>query len=248
LGKGWWPVYKGASFNLWNPDTGEFYAWSDPAVVVPVLRDKRVRQQRLAASAFSDFDAKWAADESTLPCQHARIAFRNVTNRTNARTLIVALVPPKIVLTNAAPYLLMSQGDERDQAYLLGVLSSIPLDWYARRVVEVNVNFHLFNAFPVPRPQRGDPRRTLIEENSGRLAAADERFEEWANACGVPVGSVTSGEERDNLIAQIDAAVALLYGLTEDDVVHIFETFHPTWDYRDRLQRVLGHFRDLEAS
>jgi hypothetical protein len=28
-----WPVYKGASFSLWNNDTGIRYAWADPAVV-----------------------------------------------------------------------------------------------------------------------------------------------------------------------------------------------------------------------
>jgi hypothetical protein len=27
---GAWPVYKGASFDLWRPDTGEYYAWADP--------------------------------------------------------------------------------------------------------------------------------------------------------------------------------------------------------------------------
>ena len=28
---GLWPVYKGASFNLWEPDTGTYYAWATPA-------------------------------------------------------------------------------------------------------------------------------------------------------------------------------------------------------------------------
>src|SRR5439155_846330 len=25
-----WPVYKGESFDLWNPDTGVYYGWADP--------------------------------------------------------------------------------------------------------------------------------------------------------------------------------------------------------------------------
>ena len=29
--KGYWPVYKGESFNLWTPDTGNYYAYADPA-------------------------------------------------------------------------------------------------------------------------------------------------------------------------------------------------------------------------
>ena len=28
--KGFWPVYKGESFDLWTPDTGVYYAFADP--------------------------------------------------------------------------------------------------------------------------------------------------------------------------------------------------------------------------
>jgi hypothetical protein len=153
-------------------------------------------------------------------------------------------VYPEIVMTNKAPYLLWPEGDERDQAYLLGVLSSIPLDWYARRVVEITLNFHLFNAFPVPRPERDDRYRGVVERAAARLAAVDEWFADWAAAVGVEVDSVADGE-RDALIAEIDAAVAHLYGLSEDDLKVIFETFHVGWDYSTRLASVMDHYREL---
>jgi hypothetical protein len=124
------------------------------------------------------------------------------------------------------------------------VLSSIPLDWYARRVVETHVNFHLFNSFPIPRPGRADPIRRTVELIAGRLAAVDDRFTEWADAVGVEVGSVTDAE-RPQLLARLDAAVAHLYGLTEGDLKVIFETFHDGWDYAPRLAAVLDHYRDL---
>jgi hypothetical protein len=239
-----WVVYKGASFNLWEPETGVHYAWALPDVVTDELQRRRVNAQRSARSAFSEFSSDWAADPDTLPCWHPRIAFRDVTNRTNQRTLIACLVYPEIIITNQAPYLLWPKGDERDQAYLLGVLCSIPLDWYARRVVETHVNFHLFNAFPVPRPPRADHHRREVELIAGRLAAVDDWFEEWASAVGVHIASVTEGE-RDSLIARLDAAVAHLYGLAEDDLKVIFETFHVGWDYAPRLAAVLEHYRDL---
>lgn len=50
-----WPVYKGASFDLWTPDTGEYYAWADPEHITKVLSDKRLCQQRHSRSAFSVF-------------------------------------------------------------------------------------------------------------------------------------------------------------------------------------------------
>jgi len=36
--------------------------------------------------------------------------------------------------------------------------------------------------------------------------------------------------------------VAHLYGLSEPQLVHIFETFHVGWNYADRLNGVLGHY------
>lgn len=241
---GLWPVYKGASFNLWEPDTGIYYGWAKPNEVTEVLQSRRLAQQRMSSSPLAEFSRSWALDPATLACNAPRIVFRDITNRLNARTVVVSLIPGSIVLTNKAPYLVWPEGDERDQAYLLGVLASIPLDWYARRTVERGLNFHLFNALPIPRPPRENALRRKIETNAGRLAASDDRFREWAKAVGVKIGSVKESE-REELIAEMDAAVAILYGLDEDDVAHIFETFHQTWDYADRLQQVLKSFRTL---
>ncbi|MBA2724518.1 MAG: hypothetical protein H0U53_00880, partial [Actinobacteria bacterium] len=239
-----WPVYKGASFDIWTPDTGTYYAWANPDSVTSILQEKRVRQQRLARSAFNEFPQSYVTDPQTLPCLHPRIAYRQVTNRTNSRSVVVALVPPNVVLTNAAPYLLWPSGDERDMAYLLGVLSSLPLDWYARRVVEINLNFHILNGFPVPRPHRDDPLRQEVERLAGRLSATDARFSTWAASLGVPIGSVESSQVAD-CVAQLDAAVALLYGLDEQDLIHVFETFHVGWDYSERLRVATQRYHGL---
>ena len=241
-----WPVLSGAAFNLWTPDTGEVFAWGDSTHVQSVLQQKRVNQHRRASSAFSEFPARWAQDPTTLPCRHPRIVFRDVTNRTNTRTVIAALVPGDVILTNAAPYLLWPRGTEHDQAFLLGVLCSIPLDWYARCVVELHVNFHLLNGFPIPEPGRDDPERARVEQLAGRLAAVDDRFGEWAAALGIAVGSVTDAD-RPELIAELDAVVSHLYGLQRDQVEHVFETFHRGWDSSDRLGRVLAYYDRLEA-
>jgi hypothetical protein len=130
---------------------------------------------------------------------------------------------------------------------LLGVLASMPLDWYARRFVETSLNFHILRAFPIPRPDRDDLLRAEIVRISGRLAAVDDRFLEWASEVGVPVGSVSAGE-RDGLIAQLDAAVALLYELDENELQVVYSTFHEGWDYEPRLTAVLDHHRQLASA
>ncbi len=245
---GLWPVYKGESFNIWEPDTGKYYAQADPDVVLPALQKKRQLANRNPRSPFYGFDESWAKDPRTLPCLRPRIAFRDVTNRTNQRTVIAALIPGRVFTVNKAPTLVWPRGDERDEAYLLGVLCSIPLDWYARRLVETNLTYNFFNALPIPLPHRDHPLRRRVELVAGRLAATDERFAEWARAVGVPVGSVRSQAEKQDLVAELDALVSTLYGLDEDDVRHIFETFHVGWDYHDRLEAVLEHFRKIQET
>jgi len=140
--RGHWPVFKGESFDLWTPDRGpeSYYGWADPAVVQEALYERRLRAGNRPDSPFGEFEARWREANRTLPCLQPRIAFRDITNRTNQRTVIAALVPPKVVLTNKAPFLLWPRGDIADQAFLLGVLSSIALDWYARRFVEVSLS------------------------------------------------------------------------------------------------------------
>jgi len=237
-----WRVYGGASFNLWNPDSGEVFAWANPKKVQSELQSKRLRQVRLKSSAFFGMDEAWAADQATLPCHFPRIAYRQITNATNTRTVIVSLIPGECVITNAAPYFLMRDGTAQHEAYLLGVMASIPFDWYARRYVELNFNFHIVNGSPVPPWKEGDKRQVRLVENSSRLAAVDERFASWAKSAGVKHGTVKSESEKENLITENDALVSHLYGLSRSHVEHVFKTFHRGWDYGPRLTKVLEYF------
>jgi hypothetical protein len=243
---GRWPVLGGASFNLWDPDAGEPYAWADPDKVISKLQAKRLNQIRLRSSAFYGMDQKWARNPDTLPCHYPRIVFRDVTNATNTRTCIASLLPGDRVLVNQAPYLLRVGGTESDEAFLLGVLSSIPLDWYARRYVELHLNFQILNGLPIPNPLPTDLTRLRVIEIAGRLAAKDERFENWATAVGVPVGSVTSADQQSHLEAELDALIAHLYGLNRSQIEHVFETFHRGWDFHPRLTKVLDYFDRIE--
>lgn len=240
---GYWPVYKGESFEIWNPDTGIYYAWAEPAPVLEWLQRKRLKAGKgRRDSVHGEFPTEHLRDQSTLPCFSPRIAFRDTTNRTNQRTVIACLVPPKVFIGNQAPYLLWPRGDEKDQAFLLGVLCSIPLDWYARRFVETHVNYFVFNPFPVPRPDRNDPQWQRVVTLAGRLACPDGRFAAWAEGIGVDCGPLAAHEKQD-MIHELDAVVAHLYGLDERQLIHVFETFHEGWDYHERLDGVRRHFQ-----
>lgn len=233
-------VLTGASFNVWNHDTGDVFAWADPLVALPELERRFQRQKKLKTSAF--FQVDQSKDLlGGLPYEHPRIAIRGVTNPTNTRTLIPALVPGNRLLVNSAPYLFVPKSEPRMEAYLLGVMSSIPFDWYARRFIETAINFHLLNAFPIPEMTNGEICFRIVEL-AGCLAAVNEDFRDWAGRVGVPVASFSGPEMRDNAIFELDALVAHSYGLTTNDLVHIFETFHRGWDYQPRLEKVLGFY------
>ncbi len=241
---GLWPVYSGASFNLWTPETGEIYAWVDPKQVVSHLHEKRARQARTRSSAFYGLPEAEVAQPRTLPAYKPRIAFRDVARATDQRTLIAALVPPHVVHQHTAPTLVRVQATETDEAYLLGFLSSRVLDWYARRQVETHMTFSIFNTLPVPEVAHDHPGRCRVIELAGRLCAIDDRYAEWAKAVGVDYGPVPEDQAED-MKPELDACVARLYGLDEQQIRDLYATFHPTWDHEPWTEAVLEHYRNI---
>ena len=123
----------------------------------------------------------------------------------------------------------------------------MPCDWQARRVVELKMSFQLLNTLSIPDPGAGHPVRDRVVEIAGRLAAVDERFADWAVEVRVPVGSANDPDVKRDLLAELDACVACLYGLDEDDLAVIYDTFSETVDYSEHHAAVLVHFRRFVA-
>lgn len=236
--RGRMPVLAGASFNIWEPDFGTPYAYAIPEVLRPKLSAKLARAVVNPRSAY--FGLKFS--QGTLPLDRARIAFRDVTNQTNSRTTLACLIPPGSAVVHNAPFLVNRRGGEKAEAFLLGVMSSIPFDWGSRRWVELHLTFEVLAALPVPRYTPGTEISDRIVHIAGRLAAVDERYSDWAAAVGVTAGSVNDPAEKHALIAELDALVAHSYDLTREQVEHVFATFHRGWNYDDRLAAVLEHY------
>ncbi|WP_376098145.1 Eco57I restriction-modification methylase domain-containing protein [Roseomonas sp. CCTCC AB2023176] len=239
-----WPVMKGESFDVWENDRGSktYFAWAIPEEVRAHLISKRLRSARRSSeSTYAALPAEWLRDEKTLGCNRPRIAFRDVTRATDSRTVRAALLPPRVFVNHTAPHLIWAGGDEMDQAFLLGMLCSVPLDWYARRFVELHLTFGILYDLPVPRPDRANPHWRRAVTLAGRLAASDDRFADWAAAVGVAHGPLDTTEKQRH-IEELDAVVARLYGLTPPQLTHIFDTFHE-WT-REEQQRDWNARRD----
>ena len=156
------------------------------------------------------------------------------------------LVPPKVFIANQAPYFVFPRGSKKDVTYLLGILSSIPLDWYSRRFVDRHLSFFIINPFPIPRPEIHSALHQRVIKLAGRLACPDERFSEWAKEVGVACGPLEEDKKQD-MIHELDAVVAHLYGLSKSHLTHIFETFHVGWEYQSRLEETLKHYNKWKA-
>jgi hypothetical protein len=134
-------------------------------------------------------------------------------------------------------------GQEKSEAFLLGVLSSIPFDWYARKFIETALNFHLFSAFPIPEPLASKAKDRAIEL-AGKLAAVDESYQDCASAVGVGVGELEKVADKEAAVAELDALVSIFYGLDSTQVDNIFSTFHRGWDFSGRLDKVQHYMKE----
>ncbi len=237
------PVYKGESFNLWSSETGSLYARADESHIRSVLTSKISKSSNKRNSAFFGFDV----NDANLPLYRARIAYRWTTNSTNRRTLICALIPPKTVLTNGTPYLFNRGGRERDEAYLLGVFSSIPFDWMVRRYVEGTMRQGILNSLPIPDLSERAELRSEIESVVVANIGDDQRFATWASSVSQGSTGTHGRSGSPDSLELLDALVATAYGFTREHVQLIFTTFHRGWDYQSRLDAVLAHFDRIEG-
>jgi hypothetical protein len=232
------PVLTGGSFSFWEPDFGPPYGHAKPKELRAAMAARLSRSSRLKKSPFYEE----SFGEGNLPWDSPRIAFRAITNRTNTRTCVVCLIPPGSATVNMATVLLRKKGTPVTDAFMLGIMSSVIYDWVARRWIEGTFSINIFEELPIPTAAFNTQIGRGIVELAARLAAKDARFETWANECGVKVSSVKSAEEKNELISELDALVAIAYGLSAKDVSLIMETFHVGWDYQSHLEKVLGYF------
>ena len=235
------PLWKGESFDQYNPHgAGERRC--------PFTDDARARATHPKAGAestlASEVPLKVRVAAHVREMTKARVGFRDVTNRTNSRTVVAALIPPGTLLVNSVRYLVFLEDCDLDRACSLGFLNSLPFDWQARRFVETHLNYFILEGLWVPNVT--DAQYDRIVHGAARLSCVDDRFAEFAEATGVECGPLHE-EERDELRAEIDALVARAYGLSEMELELVFSDFTLDAVPEDYRQLVRRSFADASA-
>ncbi len=166
-------------------------------------------------------------DGQILGYQRYRLAFRDISNATNERTLIAAILPRYVFAGNTA--IVESEVHDRDMLFLVALLNSFCDDYLIRHKVNVHVNMFYMYQMPLPRLFPGNPYFDAIVPRAARLTCTRAEFadlwrevmgEDWDESSGA-----TDPTERQRLRDEIDAIVAHLYGLSRADFDHILGTF-----------------------
>ena len=162
----------------------------------PVLEGKNIHQfnhrltrPEFAASMSAGLEREgrkrvYAGGSRTL--HHLfRLAFRDISNPTNMRTVIAAIIPPQRFHTDSMRSIVLTRNGRletgndynRHLAYLCGVLNSLPFDYIARSKVQMHVA-SVLKTIPVPGVLHYDE----VAELAARLSVGTDEFEGFAES------------------------------------------------------------------
>ena len=212
-GKGW-PLYQGRTIHHFNSHL-------NPIERYVVQSEGEARMAK-----------KWKIDVHELPDRTYRIAWRNIAQPTDTRSLICTVVPRGVFCGNALNQATVHCKEEklpnevaqstisRDYELISGInviLSSFTSDMYIRLRIAKNVSAFILKSLPVPRDY------AAIKE-LGRMAMPLYDGDEFEAFRG-EVPALTDKEARTKLMAKLDARVAVLYNLTYEEYQAVLETF-----------------------
>ncbi len=161
-----------------------------------------------------------------LGYQKYRLAYRAIARNTDARTMIATIIPPSFTGNS----LNVSENlDYLTQFYAVSVLSSYTIDWYLRQMVGANVNMFYMYQLPVPRLKVIDKWFKQVVERVAKLICTTEEYadlwEQTMNSRWSLKVAVTNEAQRNKMRAELDAIIAYIFGLTEEEFNYILSTF-----------------------
>jgi len=193
------------------------------------------------------------------------IAFKNVTSPTNQRTMIASFVPYCGVIHSAPLMITEHKMSARLTACLLANLNSFVYDFVCRQKIGgVNLSYFIINQLPTLPPDAygekcaWDKKQTLekwISERVLKLTCTSNDMRPLAEAAGFKKRlHKWKEDERAELMAELDAAYFLLYGLEREDVEYILSTFSGARAADESIfsagrpfERILRHYDKLRG-
>ncbi|MEY3219892.1 MAG: hypothetical protein RIT27_1249 [Pseudomonadota bacterium] len=178
-----------------------------------------------------------------LDYQCYRLAYRAIASSTNERALIATIIPPCFTGNSVN---ISKQLDSFSLLICVSFFNSFVADWLLRQKVSANINMFYVYQLPIPRLGIKDEWFKEIVEKSAGLICTTEEFEDLRKALEEEGFEIERNKSREQLRAELDAIVAVIYGLTEEELEHILSTFPLVEE--DIKRNVLVEFRLLSKS
>ena len=184
-------------------------------------------------------------DDVLLDCTEYRIAYRDVTNSTNERTLIAAVIPKGAPCVHTVqtlrPYDINPTEEDLENCpihtayermfsdaelfFAVGIVNSIPFDFLMRTKIDTHIVKYKLVESQVPRLTASDDWFEYIWRRAARLNCYGEAFAEMRERLG-GLDPATETAERRRLQAEIDAAAFHAYGLDREQTAFVLDDFH----------------------
>ncbi len=175
-------------------------------------------------------------DQAKLRIGEYRVGFCDVASPTNERSLVAAMLPRDCIAGDKVPTVLMKSVAPRfDLLLWLAAANSFTMDFLVRMKVSLKMALTILDSLPFPRLSAGDAAAQDIVQRALRLTCTgpemNELWDEMVQSRVVPARKATEipgaveTTERLQLRAEIEARLALLYGLDREELAHILGTF-----------------------
>ena len=172
-------------------------------------------------------------DENTFSFNYYRLVHRRIASSTNERSLIASIIPPYYFCGDTAQTV-KNNLSYKNSLYIVAIFNSFIADFEIRKKITSHLDMHFMHTLHIPRLSEnstGQEKKTFdsLVERAAKLICTTEEFADlWKEVMGTKWtknSGVTDDKARAKLRAEIDAIVAHLYGITEDEFVHILSTF-----------------------
>ncbi|WP_348546732.1 DNA methyltransferase [Chthoniobacter sp.] len=226
-----YPLYEGGMIHQFCHDYAKPDFWIEELKVRADLLRKRAKRCGIGDTApkdmLNDSDAH-------------RLAIRKIARNTDTRTLIVALLPRQSFAGNSlsVSFPFEHSPDQynslrhslSETLCIAALLNSFVADYSLRSRMTANLNTFYLYQLPIPRLTSAEAAFRPLVERAARLVGTSAEFDDLLREVFGPKGNhkthgCTDEAGRAGLRAEIDGLVAQIYGLTEDEFVHVLGTF-----------------------